>query len=56
MPSLKACIHNQWYHIVVPCQEGSHVRDIDIAAIKIINVVFTPPKGVSCEGQILPAT
>ena len=50
MPSLKACIHNSWYHIVALCQEGSHVRDIDIAAIMIINVVFTPPIGVSCQG------
>lgn len=40
MPSLKACLHNSLYHIVVPCQEGSHVRGIDIAIMKIINVVF----------------
>ena len=40
MPSLNACLCRLVYHIVVPCQEGSHVGDIDIATMKIINVVF----------------
>lgn len=40
MPSLKAYQESKIYYIVVPSQDGSNVRDIDIATTKIINVVF----------------